>query len=71
MSNPNMIKTLGYLISSLSVLLLGIVSWKSAVENPTLLICLLAGMAGSVLGMVLRWMSYQVEKKQTVAKRTR
>jgi hypothetical protein len=71
MSNPNLIKTLGYLISSLSVLLLGIVSWKSAAENPVLLVCLLAGMAASALGMVLRWASYQVEKKQTVAKHTR
>lgn len=61
-SLPNLIKTAGYVISSLSVLLLGIVAWKSASEQPLLMACLIGGMATSVLGMVCRWTSYQLEK---------
>jgi len=37
MVRPAVIKTSGYLISSVSVMLLGVVSWKSASEQPVLL----------------------------------
>jgi Tfp pilus assembly protein PilO len=60
-------KGLGYLVSTISVVLLGMVSWKSASEQPLLFACLLAGMAASVLGMVLRWISHrrdQAEKER-------
>ena len=62
MIRPAAIKTVGYLISSVSVMLLGMVSWKAASANPLLLACLLGGMALSVLGMILRWISYQLEE---------
>jgi hypothetical protein len=62
MIRPAVIKTSGYLISSVSVMLLGLVSWKSASENPVLLACLIGGMALSVLGMICRWVSYQMEE---------
>jgi hypothetical protein len=61
---PHFLKTLGYLISTVSVLLLGIVSWKSASQNPLLLACLIGGMVSSIIGMVLRWSSYALEKKR-------
>jgi hypothetical protein len=60
---PPLVKTLGYLVSTASVLLLGVVSWKSTQSEPLLRICLCAGMGASILGMILRWASYQLEKK--------
>jgi hypothetical protein len=61
---PHFLKSLGYLVSTGSVLLLGMVSWKSASQSPLLLACLIGGMASSILGMVLRWSSYALEKKR-------
>ena len=57
-------KGLGYLISTVSVVLLGIVAWQSASRDPLLLICLIGGMASSVLGMSLRWISHRIEQKE-------
>ncbi|WP_296595383.1 hypothetical protein [Phenylobacterium sp.] len=59
-----MLKTLGYVISALSVVLLAVPSWKSASEHPVLLFALMAGMATSILGMFLRWLSYLNEQKR-------
>ena len=58
-----MLKTLGYLISTASVLLLGAVAWSSAAEHPPLLLALIAGMATSIAGMFLRWLSFLREQK--------
>lgn len=57
-------KGLGYLVSTLSVTLLGIVAWKSASEQPLLFACLLLGMAASIAGMALRWISHRIEQKE-------
>ena len=62
MVQPAIIKTLGYVISTLSVALLGIVSWKSASADILLMLCLLGGMATSITGMALRWLSYRMEQ---------
>lgn len=62
MVQPATIKTLGYVISTLSVALLGIVSWKSASADILLMLCLLGGMATSITGMALRWLSYRMEQ---------
>ncbi len=62
MVRPAVIKTSGYLISSVSVVLLGAVAWKSASEKPLLLACLIGGMVLSVIGMICRWVSYQMEE---------
>ena len=59
-----MLKTFGYLVSTISVLLLGLVSWRSAARDPLLFACLVGGMLASVLGMFLRWFSYRDERKQ-------
>jgi hypothetical protein len=61
---PSAIKTCGYLVSSVSVVLLGVVSWKSASENPVLFTCLILGMALSHAGMAMRWWSYRKEKRE-------
>jgi hypothetical protein len=63
----SVLKGLGYLVSTLSVLLLGIVSWKSASEQPFLLACLILGMLASVAGMGLRWISHRIEQKEKAA----
>ncbi len=59
-----MLKTFGYLISTLSVILLGIVSWKATAVDPLLRLCLITGMLASMLGMFCRWLSYEFEKKR-------
>lgn len=59
---PAVIKTSGYLISSVSVMVLGAVAWKSASKDPVLLACLIVGMLLSVIGMICRWISYQMEE---------
>ena len=59
---PHFIKTIGYLISVVSVGLLAIVSWKSASQDPLLMAALIGGAATSILGMALRWLSYVLEK---------
>jgi hypothetical protein len=58
----SMLKGAGYLVSTLSVLLLGMVAWKSASEQPLLLACLIGGMLTSIAGMTLRWLSHRCEQ---------
>ncbi|QKC90732.1 hypothetical protein EB230_21710 [Mesorhizobium sp. NZP2234] len=59
-----MLKGVGYLISTLSVVLLAIVSWKSASQSPLLVACLLGGAAASIAGMFCRWLTYEIERRQ-------
>lgn len=53
----------GYLISTVSVALLGVVSWQTASKNAALLACLILGMALSVVGMMLRWHAHRLEQR--------
>lgn len=55
----------GYLTSTVSVILLGIPAFKSAIEEPLMLCSLLAGMGLSVAGMGLRWRSHRLEHRQS------
>jgi len=59
-----MLKTVGYLVSTLSVVLLALPGWKTATEHPLLLFALIMGMATSVAGMFLRWLAFLREQKQ-------
>jgi hypothetical protein len=59
-----MLKTVGYLVSAVSVFLLAAVSWSSASKNPVLVGCLLLGAASSITGMLLRWLSFLAEQRQ-------
>lgn len=61
---PLRIKTFGYLVSSISVVLLAIVAWPHASEKPLLLIALIAGAVTSIVGMALRWTSYWIEERR-------
>jgi hypothetical protein len=65
MRASNTIKTTGYLVSTVSVILLGVMSWKAASAQPVLMVCLIVGMLASVGGMLLRWISYQVQERET------
>ena len=64
MSTVSTLKGLGYLTSTLSVILLGIVSIDAASKSRLLAACLILGMATSVLGMTLRWRSHRLEQHE-------
>lgn len=61
---PLMLKSVGYLVSILSVLLLGTVAWESVVDDPAMRVCLILGMVTSVVGMGLRWTSFLQDQKE-------
>ncbi|MFT6570479.1 MAG: hypothetical protein ACJAWY_002199 [Sphingomonas echinoides] len=58
------LKTFGYLISTISVALLAIVSWSNAKKSPLLIACLLGGVTTSIIGMFCRWLSYEIEQRR-------
>jgi hypothetical protein len=64
--NPAGLKTTGYLISTASVLLLGLAAWPGA-RKAGLEPLLLSGMFTSIMGMACRWYSYEIEKRQKAA----
>lgn len=66
-----MLKTIGYVISGASVVLLGLVSLKSALAEPALMAALAGGMVASIAGMYLRWLSYREERQSQREARAR
>lgn len=62
MTEAGFLRTAGYLVSTASVTMLGAVSWHSTQRNPTMRWLLLGGMAASLLGMALRWVSHWAKK---------
>ncbi|MBN9222380.1 MAG: hypothetical protein J0I79_30960 [Mesorhizobium sp.] len=60
---PRTLKGFGYIVSTVSVLLLAAVSWESAKQDLVLALCLYAGAATSIIGMCCRWASYAIEEK--------
>jgi uncharacterized membrane protein YccC len=58
------LKGLGYLVSTFSVFLLAAGSLKNALQQPLLLLCLIAGMTTSIAGMGLRYLSYRREQRE-------
>jgi biotin transporter BioY len=61
---PLLLKTGGYLVSTISVVLLAIVAAPKAAESPFLMACLIGGVVTSIIGMACRWLSYQIEKRR-------
>jgi hypothetical protein len=59
---PEALKTIGYLVSCASVVLLGLAAYPGAAKAH-LAPALFAGMGTSVAGMALRWWSYEVERR--------
>jgi hypothetical protein len=60
---PEVIKTIGYLVSCASVALLGVAAYPGA-QKAGLAPVLFAGMATSIVGMAMRWYSYELEKRR-------
>ena len=58
------LKSFGYVISTISVVLLAIVSWPKAQQSPLLLACLVGGAIASIVGMFCRWLSYEMEERR-------
>jgi uncharacterized membrane protein YhhN len=56
------LKGLGYLISTVSVFLLGVAAWPKPEDPPEKTWLLIGGMAASILGMFLRYLSHRKEK---------
>jgi hypothetical protein len=56
-------KGLGYLISTLSVLMLGAVAWPKPGDPPYMMWLVIGGMAASIVGMFLRYLSHRKDKK--------
>lgn len=61
MRKSSRLKGSGYLVSSVSVLLLGVPALKSAKDEPLMLTLLAVGMLLSIIGTALRWRSHRVE----------
>jgi hypothetical protein len=64
LSRVSRLKGSGYLVSTVSVLLLAIPGLKAAMEEPILFLCLALGVLTSVGGMFLRWRSHRLEQKE-------
>jgi hypothetical protein len=60
MRKSSRLKGSGYLVSSMSVVLLGVPALKSAKDEPLMLAIMLTGMLLSIVGMALRWRSHRV-----------
>ena len=68
-------KGLGYIVSMVSVVLLGAVAWPKPGSPDWLLPVLIAGMATSILGMGFRYLSHrqqqrEIEKAKAEARRS-
>ena len=61
---PLILKSIGYLVSILSVLLLGAVAWESVADEPAMRACLIMGMLTSTGGIGLRWASFFVDQRE-------
>lgn len=57
-------KGLGYLVSIVSVLMLGAIAWPTAHEPAWHEPVLIAGMAASILGMAFRYYSHRLQQKE-------
>ncbi len=64
MMPANKTKSIGYLVSVVSVVLLCIVSWSNAQKSFLLTACLIGGALTSVIGMGCRWLSYELEERR-------
>lgn len=67
----NHLKAAGYLVSTLSALLLGAVAWASADGDDMLRLAVIVGPLSAIAGMFMRWLSYQEERDTSVPSRTK
>ena len=62
-------KAAGYVISMVSVMLIGAVAWPGDDDPAWMAPVLLAGMLFSILGMGMRWVASAQEKKAAAQRR--
>jgi hypothetical protein len=53
------VKGFGYVVSTVSVILLTMVAWKGVAETPELKLLLIAGAATSIIGMIMRYLAHR------------
>jgi hypothetical protein len=58
------LKGLGYIVSIVSVLLLAAAAWKTASDDPFLQLCLIGGIATSIIGMALRYAAHRRDRRE-------
>ena len=54
---------LGYFISVISVFMLGVAAWPRAGDPPEQMWFVVGGMAASIIGMFLRYLSHRKQKQ--------
>jgi hypothetical protein len=57
------LKGLGYLISTISVFFLGVVAWPTPGEPEWYAWAVVIGMASSIMGMAVRWISHRKDRE--------
>jgi len=57
------VKGLGYLVSIVSVFLLGLAAWPAKLDETVKMALILCGGGASVIGMFLRYLSHRKEKR--------
>lgn len=57
-------KSLGYLISTMSVIMLGAVAWPKPSEPTYVKWLVIGGMTPSIVGMFLRYLSHRKDKRE-------
>lgn len=60
-----MLKLSGYLVSTISVMILALVAWQSTELDGLRVLVVLSAIL-SVVGMVLRWISFERDERPTV-----
>ena len=56
-------KSFGYFISIVSVLLLGAAAWPKSGDPPEIMWLVIAGIAASIAGIFLRYLAYRKEQQ--------
>lgn len=64
-------KAAGYLVSIISVLLIGAVAWPEPSKPDWMRAALIAGMATSILGMALRYLDHVKDRKKQARRESR
>lgn len=59
--SPTFYKTIGYLVSTVSVILIGVVAWDGLAEDMWLRALLIIGITTSIVGMIFRMIAHLID----------
>ena len=62
-------KAIGYFISTISVILLGVVAWPKSSDPSWKAVVLVGGLSASLVGLLLRYLAYRQEQADKSAVR--